>query len=333
VTKWSATIDAAPLTPALVSEGRVIVALRSGVVAARLLADGKDEIWNVKLAVDQPMAADGGKIFVVSGETLLALNGADGATIWRAEIGKPSAPILARGGWVVAASGGTVTALRGADGEKIWTKNTGAISERPAIDGDGLYLPISEGRLVAVDLKTGDVRWDQEVGASPTEPLAYGERVYLGSDRKNFVCLKAASGRDEWQIEVGSRIIGAAAADDSRVYFTAMDNIVRAINRGNGNRRWTYPLSYRPSAGPVVIGRQIGIPGITNELPGLDATSGKPTGKLTLSDKLAVGPSFVPPPATAAAPAVVTITGGLTTQWTISLATPPPDEPPPGPPK
>jgi outer membrane protein assembly factor BamB len=325
-------VDAAPVAPPLVAEGRVILALRSGILSALLLADGT-EAWTVKLAVDQPLAAEGDKIFVVAGETLHALNAVDGSSAWKAEVGKPSAPILARGGWVIVAGGGSVTALRAADGETIWSKSAGAISERPAIDGDGLYLPIAEGRLVALDLKTGNLRWDLEVGASPTEPLAYGDRVYFGSDSKRFFSRKAGSGREDWTWEVGTRIIGPAAADESYVYFTAMDNIVRALSRGNGGRRWAYPLAYRPTRGPVVIGGQVGVPGITSELPGLDVKSGKATGKLTLPVLLAIGPSFVPASGVDGVPAVVTITGGLTNQWTVSVSTPEPVTAPPAVPK
>ena len=291
------------------------------------------DAWTVKLPVDQPLAAEGDKIFVVTGETLHALNAADGSSVWTAQVGKPSAPILARGGWVIVAGGGSVIALRGADGETIWSKSAGVISERPAIDGDGLYLPIAEGRMIALDLKTGNVRWDLEVGASPTEPLAYGDCVYFGSDSKRFVSLKASSGREQWGWLIGTRIIGPAAADESRVYFTAMDNILRALSRGNGGRRWAYPLAYRPTRGPVVIGGLVGVPGITTELPGLDVTSGKATGKLTLPVQLAIGPSFVPPSSVDGVPAVVTITGGLTNQWTVSLSMPEADKVPAAVPK
>jgi outer membrane protein assembly factor BamB len=327
VVKWSTAVNDAPLAPAIVSDGRVIYALRSGVVGALHLSDGK-EVWTVKLPVDQPLAADGDKIFVVTGEELLALNGADHSTVWKATIGKPTAPLLARGGWVVVASGGELTALRAANGEKVWSKGIGAVSARPAIDGDGLYVPVSEGRLLALDLKTGDVRWDQQVGVAPTEPLSFGDRIYLGSDSKRFVCLRASSGREVWGFEVGTRIIGPAAADETRVYFTAMNNTLSALSRGNGGRRWKYDLAYRPTRGPVVLGGQVGVPGITTELLGVEAASGKPTGKLTLPAQLAVGPTFVPPASTEESPAVVTITGGQTSQWTISVALPAPDEPP-----
>jgi outer membrane protein assembly factor BamB len=327
VVKWSTTLDAAPVVPPIVAEGRIVLALRSGALSARQLSDGT-ELWTIKLAVDQTIAADADTIFVVTAGTLHALNAADGSTLWTAEVGKPSAPILARGGWVIAASGGSVTALRGADGEKIWTHATGLVSERPAIDGDRLYLPIAEGRLLALDLKTGNTHWDQPVGGSPTEPLAYGDRIYLGSDTKRFMCLRAASGREDWHHEVGIRIIGPAAADEGQVYFTAMDNILRALSRGNGGQRWRFPLTYRPSKGPVVMGGQVGVPGITVELTGVNAMSGRPTGKLTLPAQLAIGPSFVAPIGTDGLPAVVSITGGLTPQWTLSVSVPPPDEPP-----
>jgi outer membrane protein assembly factor BamB len=322
--KWSATVDAAPIGPPLVADGLVVLALRSGVLSARQVADGKD-VWTITLAVDQPIAADGGRLFVVTRETLHALNGADGSTAWRAPIGEPSAPIVARGGWVIAASGGSVTALRASDGEKVWSKATGAVSQRGAIEGDVLYLPLTEGHLLALDLKTGNELWDATVGIAPTEPLAYGDRIYLGSDSKRLICLQAKTGREEWHWEIGTRLIGPAAADADRVYFTGMDNVVRALSRDNGGQRWTHPLTYRPTRGPVVMGGQVAVPGITSELTGIDVITGKPTGKLTFPVLLAIGPSFVAPDGPSGTPAVVSITGGLTNQWTLSVSMPAPD--------
>jgi hypothetical protein len=75
------------------------------------------------------------------------------------------------------------------------------------------------------------------------------------------------------------------------------------------------------------------VPGITTELPGLDVTSGKATGKLTLPVQLAIGPLFVPPDGVDGVAAVVTITGGLTNQWTVSVSMPEADTAPPAVPK
>jgi outer membrane protein assembly factor BamB len=324
--RWSANLDAAPIGPPLVAGGRVVLALRSGVISARQMGDGKD-VWTIKLTADQAPVADADKLFVVTGETLHALNGADGSTAWSIDIGQPSAPILARGGWVIAASSGSVTALRASDGEKVWTKATGAVSERAAIDGDAIYLPLSEGHLLALDLKTGNERWDTAIGGAPTEPVAYADRIYLGSASKRLLCLQAKSGREEWHWEIGTRLIGPLAADASNVYFTAMDNVLRALSRSTGGQRWTYRLAYRPTGGPVLMGGQVAVPGITSELIGIDVTSGKVTGKLTFPVDLAIGPSFVAPDGPDGAPAVLAIAGGLTTQWTLSASMPAADAP------
>jgi outer membrane protein assembly factor BamB len=329
---WSVTIDAAPLVPPIVADGLVIVALQTGTLTARRLSDGT-EAWQIDLRVDQPIAADAGKIFVVAGETLHALSSEHGTTAWRVEVGKPTAAIVARGGWVIVASGGGIEARRGSDGARIWRSDTGVVSEPAAIGGSVLYVPIEEGRLAALDLTTGSVLWDRKVGPDPTPPLAYGGRLYIGSAAKQFLCIKADSGDTDWSWNIGSRTIGAAAADASNVYLVAMDNLVRALRRTNGAQRWTFPLVYRPTSGPVVLGEQVAVPGITSQLTGLAAATGKPTGKLEFPEKLAVGPAFVPPTPPRGYAGVVSVAGGLTSEWTLAAWKPPgaPQAPPPTP--
>ncbi len=227
--RWSITVDAAPIAPPIVTGGRVVLALRSGVLSARQVSDGT-EVWTVKLPVDQPLAADGDRIFVVTGETLHALNGggrrhglerADRA----AERGAARTRRMGDRRRAATPSRAAAPSMARRSGPN----RLGAVSQRPAIEGDALYVPLTEGRLLALDLETGTTRWDQPVGPAPTEPLAYADRIYLGSDNKRFMCLEARSGRIDWQWEIGTRVIGPAAGDPSRVYFTAMDNILRAL--------------------------------------------------------------------------------------------------------
>lgn len=327
--KWSETLASAPVSPPLVVDGRVVIALQSGVLSSRTVVDGR-EVWAAKLAVDQPVAADAGRLFVFSGRSLHALNAADGVPAWTADLGQPTAPVIARGGWVIVAIGEGVLALRAADGATVWTKQTGAVSARPALEGSTLYLPLTEGRLLAMELATGALLWERSVGVAPSEPLALPDRVCLGSDARQFTCLDAASGSDLWRWAIGTRVIGPAAADESRIYFVAMDNFLRAVSRGSGNQRWKYGLAYRPTHGPVVMGGQVAVPGITGELIGFAASTGKSTGKLALPEKVAVDPAFVPPQQAGGTPMVVTITGGLTPTWTLSAAVPAVEKPPEG---
>ena len=95
------------MTSPLVSGGHVVLALQSGVLEARRLTDGA-VAWTEKLAVDQPMAEDGGRLFVFTGNTLHALDVASGAADWSVAVGQPTAPVVARGGWVIVASAESV---------------------------------------------------------------------------------------------------------------------------------------------------------------------------------------------------------------------------------
>ena len=45
-----------------------------------------------------------------------------------------------------------------------------------------------------------------------------------------------------------------AAADGELVYFASLDNIIRAVNRGNGNQRWKKPTGTRPIGPPLAFG-------------------------------------------------------------------------------
>jgi len=325
--KWSAIVTAGPVTPPLVFDGHILLALQSGVLSSRRVEDGK-EVWSLKIAVEQPMAAADGRVFVFSGKNLYAINAADGAEAWKVPSNVPTAPVIARGGWVIVASDDGVTARRASDGTAVWTKPLGAVAQRPAIDGGTLYVPVTDGELVAMNLESGAEVWRRALGTNPTAPLAYGDRIYLGSDAKQFYCLDAKSGEQAWVWRVGTRIIGAATADEARVYFVAMDNEVRALARGSGNQQWKYNLAYRPTDGPVLMGAQLAVPGITGELIGVVAATGKLSGKLTFVDKLATDPAFVPPDQAGGTAAVVSMTGGLKPEWTLSVATPPAPAPP-----
>ena len=104
--------------------------------------------------------------------------------------------------------------LRAADGEQVWSKAAGAMSERPAIDGDALYLPLTEGQLRRSSSKTGELIWAVRSAPSPTEPLVYAGRRLPRVRLRSASCASTPRAVDEaWDWDVGTRIIGPAAAD------------------------------------------------------------------------------------------------------------------------
>jgi outer membrane protein assembly factor BamB len=288
-------------------------------LTVRRLEDGA-ELWAGPKAIAQPMAVDDGRLFIASSDSIQALAASNGAEQWQAQVGKITAPPLVRSGWVIVASVGRLTALRASDGAQVWQRDVGGVNQRSAIDGDRLYVPIADGRLLALELPSGKTVWEQTIGAAPTEPLAYGDRIYLGSDAKEFYCLTARRGEVDWSRSVGARVLGRAAADSARVYFAAMDNELRALDRISGALVWHKPVAFRPTEGPVLLGPYVTLVGLTAELPGFDAATGKPVGKLSLADPLATAPAFIVPGPAGALAAVASLTGGLARQWKLSLA-------------
>ena len=273
----------------------MILALRSGTLSARLLTDGT-EAWTVKLAVDQPLG--GRRRQDLRRRRRDAARTERRRRFERMESGSREAVCAdSRAGrlghrrrW----------RIRDCPARRRWRSDLE--QERWSnlrAPGDRRRRPLPADRGGPAGRARSE-NWKRPVGPGSRSladraPGVRRPRLFRFRLEAVLQSSKRRSGREDWRWEVGTRIIGPAAADESRVYFTAMDNIVRALSRGNGGRRWAYPLAYRPTRGPVVIGGQVGVPGITTELPGLDATSGKATGKLTLPVLLAIGPSFVPP--------------------------------------
>ena len=301
---------------------RIFLVLQSGIVAAHRLSDG-GQAWRVELRTDRPVAADGDRVFIASGEAIHALNAATSEVLWRAPVGAITAPLVAHEGWVIAATDATVTAFRAADGSKVWSRSTGAQRERATIDGDHLYLPLDDGHLLALDLQTGAERWSRDFTGPLSEVLAIGDRIYVGSGDKHFYCLNAANG--QWALEggwrqwIGAELRGRLAADQSRVFAASMDNTVRAFDRGHGALRWHKSLPFRPS-GPAVIGSTVVVSGTAAEVRAFDAATGRPAGQITLGAAPVVPLAFA---ASGSETLAAVVTSSLGGEFMLVLTEPP----------
>ena len=64
--------------------------------------------------------------------------------------------------------------------------------------------------------------------------LALDDRVFVGTARTWFYALQPEDGRVRWRKRVGAAVVGRPAADRSAVYFLALDNLLRALDRVGG---------------------------------------------------------------------------------------------------
>jgi outer membrane protein assembly factor BamB len=329
VTHWTVDFDRAPVAnaPPVSDDERVYIALRSGLIVARAVKDGS-QVWQRPLVTDRPITLDNGLLFVVGGSAIQALRAADGSTVWTYPISSPSAPLLAKGGWLIAASDTHVTALRASDGTVVWTRDVGIVYRRPAIESDRLYVPADDGRIVAMDLHTGDPIWTREVPGTPGEPLATADHVYVGASDRQFYALKAADGELDWTWRVGANVLGAPAVDDKRVFFVALDNVIRALDRETGVQKWQHAIRRRAASGPAVIEDVVLLASSSSGEIYAWLADGRPAGTLLVDSPPVVAPDLAGGFETGARVSVVT--GSLADVWQLSMIAPA-IEPPPGP--
>jgi putative pyrroloquinoline-quinone binding quinoprotein/putative pyrroloquinoline-quinone-binding quinoprotein len=323
--RWSVAVSVRPAATPTIGGDRILLALESGVVVAYRQSDGV-EAWRVEMHADWPIATGSDRVFVASGEAIHALALENAQVLWRAPAGTLTAPLLAQDGWIIAASVAGLAAFRASDGMKVWQRETGLQRGRATIEGDNLYVPLEDGRLLALDLQTGTDRWVRRFSipkpaeSGPRAPgvsevLAFPDRLFVGAADGIFYCLKASDGSVDWRFRIGAVLRGRPVSDGTRIYISAMDNVVRAFDRRTGALLWHPSVPFRPTTSPVLLGATLLVPGAASEVRGFD-TAGKPAGQIKLEDALAIPPVFDETPGGAVMAAV---TGSLNGQWKLLL--------------
>jgi hypothetical protein len=90
----------------------------------------------------------------------------------------------------------------------------------------------------------------------------------------------AKDGRVDWRWRTGGDVVGLPAADEHRVFFVALDNVMRALDRKSGGQRWMRPLPIRPTAGPSKAGEAIIVAGIGPTLRAYNLSDGTSAGEV-----------------------------------------------------
>ena len=314
--RWSAALSAPPVGSPIIAGDTVVAALQPQGIAAYRLSSGA-EAWRADLVADWPIAADDDLVFVSTRDAIHALRLSNGEEVWRTKTGQMTAPPLVDSGWVVAATVGSLATFGAADGSLVWRRELSTVEYPPVIDGDLLIVPLMDEALVALQLKTGETKWETALGGRPGAPLAVGGKVYVSATDKQFYAIDADSGRLDWPRRVGAAPRGRAVADERYLYFVALDNVLRALDRGHGALKWMRGLPYRPGpSGPVLIGSALVVPGDVTTVPAF-APDGSPLPPISLSSTL-VGISKAIA-GTSGHPVVAVITGDLEHPWVLTL--------------
>jgi outer membrane protein assembly factor BamB len=288
-----------PLTVApAYDERQVYFPIEGDRLVAYDIASGKQE-W---IATVQPLmtpVAGGGLVFVVQPGTLTALYATVGWVAWQIPLTEKLAvpPVWDNGWLIVASEQGEVGALRAVDGELIWRRDIKSPAHAlPALAADRVYVPTTDNRIVALRIDNGEPIWERRLGGAPNEMLAVGDRLYAGSTDNFFYCMMTRDGRIDWRWRTGADAIGAPVFHDGRVFFVALDNVLRALNHRSGSQEWMRPLPIRPAWGPVLAGSTVIVGGLAPALRGFDIKDGKPAGEVPAGGEVGAAPhAFIDP--------------------------------------
>ncbi len=275
--KWSATLVAPPAFAPAFDANKVYVPLRTNQLVALLLKDGS-AAWSVECPMTAPPAAGDALVFAGSDGLVEARAESDGRAQWRRPVTGRVVSVHWDTGWLFASTeAGPLHAIRAADGEVLWQRDLGSpLSAPPAPSGDRLYLGLKDGRILAMALKTGEEIWAQKLAEPAAGILPVADRVFVGGKDNQFHALDARDGDAKWQYPTGADVLGLPVLDERRVYFIALDNILRGHGRNNGTMIWKRVLPMRPFTGPLLSGETLIVPGVAAELHAFNARTGEP---------------------------------------------------------
>jgi outer membrane protein assembly factor BamB len=217
----------------------------------------------------------------------------DGSLAWQFALDAPLAARLVceNGRLIAAAQSGEILALHAADGTLIWREELGSpVHAPPSLAGDRVYIPLSDNRVVALKADTGARLWERRLGGPPNEVLGLDDRLYVGSNDNYLYCLKTGDGIVDWRWRTGADVVGLPVADDHRVYFVSLDNVLRSLDRKSGAQRWKRALPVRPTRGPVRVVDVVLVSGVAPASPAFAMKDGTPAGEVVGAGELAAAP-------------------------------------------
>jgi outer membrane protein assembly factor BamB len=295
-TVWTLSLNNALTNPPGFSGSRGYFPIEGDRLVAYDLMRG-EQLWLISAATtSQPIAGDG-LVFITQAGTMTALNDRDGSEAWKLPFDEKLASSLVwDNGWLIAATiAGDLIAFRAIDGHLLWRQQAGTrASAPPALAADRVYVPLEDRRILALQVETGRLLWNRRIGGAPNEILARDDRIYVGASDNFLYCLKADTGRIDWRWRTGADVIGRPVADERRLYFVSLDNMLRALDRTGGTQQWKRGLPMRPRTGPQLTADTLIVGGLATALRGYSARNGTPAGEIALASDPAAPVHVVP---------------------------------------
>jgi outer membrane protein assembly factor BamB len=270
---WSVTLPSSPSAAAAMDSTAIYVPLEP---LARVDDDGEETSrpaelvalsratgvtrWSYPVATRQPPVVAHGLILVAGEKEIHAVDPERGERQWRFEIDRAvRAPMLARGALLLALlDGDELLAVDLGRRQIAWRRSIG--ESGPVLmmaDDQAAYLVTAGSRAMRVMLKDGSLPWERQLQGELSEPTVDRGRLYVGANTTPGLlwALDAETGNDRWMWDgrvLAGAVVGIGVAGET-VYVASKDNMIHALNRGNGNQRWQKAAGTRPETAPQLL--------------------------------------------------------------------------------
>jgi outer membrane protein assembly factor BamB len=207
-----------------------------------------------------------GSLYVVEGNTFLALDSAHGALKWVQRIDGffSTAPQLVDGVLYTSACRYphcSVEAYDPAHGTRLWqsSKAVGEISLQPIIVHHSIYVVAGMGDIYALDAQEqGKERWSNHVGHALSSAVMAGDTLLLSnvngsepSPDNRILAVNTADGSQRWSLTI-SASTGNLVVKGDAVYYGSADGTVQAHQLSDGSLLKAYKLGKRLGVAPQI---------------------------------------------------------------------------------
>lgn len=200
-----------------------------------------------------------------------AFNKADGARLWRADLGitLTGGVGLGAGMALVASIDGQVIALAADTGEERWRASlTSEVLAPPAASGERVVVQTQDGKIHGLSAASGELIWRYTTELpvltlrGTAEPVLMGNMAILGLANGELVALNLLDGELLWESKLTTgegkteleRIVdvNTPVVVGDIIYASSYQGKVGAISRGAGRELWTQSASsyHAPGYGP-----------------------------------------------------------------------------------
>ncbi len=189
-----------------------------------------------------PVVAEGGRVFVMDGEsTVTAVDAGTGAIVWKVDV-KPDGREASGGASVF---GLPVPFVPGTGGGSL----SGGFGGGVAVGGGKVFVASGYRTMSALDAATGAVLWTQAVDVPlHGAPTVAGNRVYVVDVDNQIIAFNTTTGLQDWSyrgIVEPARILRASspAVSGDTVIAPFSSGEVVALRASNGQPVWNQVLS------------------------------------------------------------------------------------------